>query len=307
MLIYTKDLSLEDDFSALCLAGLKNKGLSENSEYKKRLEYEISVIKEKGYAKLLLGLREFVKSIKKYEITSFINGSLAAWVLGITHFDPIKHDLIFDPVKYGLIFELFINPLRCGIGYVYIKCEEISKNHFTVSSLNDDKERICEICAMSYDEMLASKDKLLIYENSDIFLDCSIEYGEVLGDFSVDVDKMELENALKIVGGRYFDTLEHKDFYLGDTRLLFSEQIIEALTSISGCELGFADIWRRAMSKNTSEILENEFFSTCADKQKAREVLDILKEFSKCSLHKAFFLYEALSLCSNQGQAREQK
>ena len=117
---------------------------------------------------------------------------------------------------------------------------------------------------------------------------------------------MELENALKIVGGRYFDTLEHKDFYLGDTRLLFSEQIIETLTSISGCELGFADIWRRAMSKNTSEILENEFFSTCADKQKAREVLDILKEFSKCSLHKAFFLYEALSLCSNQGQTREQ-
>ena len=58
------------------------------------------------------------------------------------------------------------------------------------------------------------------------------------------------------------------------------------------------------MSKNTSEILENEFFNTCADKQKAREVLDILKEFSKCSLHKAFFLYEALSLCSNQGQAR---
>ncbi|MDY3672561.1 MAG: hypothetical protein SO038_04570, partial [Campylobacter sp.] len=96
MLIYTKDLSLKDDFSALCLAGLKNKGLSENSEYKKRLEYEISVIKEKGYAKLLLGLREFVKSIKKYEITSFINGSLAAWVLGITHFDPIKHDLIFE-------------------------------------------------------------------------------------------------------------------------------------------------------------------------------------------------------------------
>ena len=43
------------------------------------------------------------------------------------------------------------------------------------------------------------------------------------------------------------------------------------------------------------------------DKQKAREVLDILKEFSKCSLHKAFFLYEALSLCSNQGQTREQK
>lgn len=63
--MYTKDLSLKDDFNALCLAGLKNKGLSENSEYKKRLEYEISVIKEKGYAKLLLGLREFVKSIKK--------------------------------------------------------------------------------------------------------------------------------------------------------------------------------------------------------------------------------------------------
>ena len=51
----------------------------------------------------------------------------------------------------------------------------------------------------------------------------------------------------------------------------------------------------------------NSICRSCAAKQKAREVLDILKEFSKCSLHKAFFLYEALSLCSNQGQAREQK
>ena len=59
------------------------------------------------------------------------------------------------------------------------------------------------------------------------------------------------------------------------------------------------------MSKNTSEILENEFFSTCADKQKAREVLDILKEFSKCSLHKAFFLNEEISLCSNQGKKKK--
>ena len=288
MIIYTKDLSLKDDFSELCFEGLKNKGLSDNSEYKKRLEYEISVIKKAGFAELFLGLREFIKTLKNYEIASFINGSLVAWVLGITH---------FDPVKYGLIFELFINPLRCGIGYVYIKCEEISKNEFTPSLSNDDKRRICELCAMSYDEIVADKDKLLIYKNSDIFLDCSIEYGEVLGDFSVDVDKMKLENALKIVGERYFDMSKHKDCYLGDTRLLFTEQIIEALTIISGCELGFADILRRAMSKGASDVLENEFFSTCADKQKAKEVLDILNEFSKCSLHKAFFLYEALSLC----------
>lgn len=293
MLIYTKDLSLKDDFKALCFEGLKNKGLSENSEYKKRLEYEISVISKAGYAELFLVLREFIKTLKKYEIYSFLNGSLTAWVLGITH---------FDPVKYGLIFELFVNPWRCGIGYVYMKYEELSKNHFTASPLNDDKERICEICAMSYDEMLANKDKLLIYKNSDIFLDCSIEYGEVLGDFSVNVDKVELENALKIVGKKYFDILEHKDFYLGDTRLLFTEQILETLTGISGCELGFADIFRRAMSKGASDVLENEFFSTCADKQKAKEILDILKEFSKCSLHKAFFLYEALELCKNKGQ-----
>lgn len=281
MIIFTKDLP-KADFSALCFEGLSAKGLSDKAEYKKRLEYEISVIEDKGYSELFLGLKYFLGFCKKYEIESFINGSLVAWVLGITHFDPLKN---------GLIFELFVNPLRLGIGYVYVKYDEIAKNEFSTSATDDEKKRIYELYPMSFDEMVGDKDNILIYKNDEVFLECSGECERVWSDID---DDARLENAFEIVGIRHFEMSKRNDFYLDGKRLLFTEQIIEILISLSGCKAEFADILRRAMSKDESELLENEFLSTCADKQKARDTLKILKEFSKCSLHKAFLVYEAI-------------
>lgn len=74
----------------------------------KRLEYELSVIEDKGFAGYFLIVADFIK----YARTSGIPvgpgrgsaaGSIVAYVLGITN---------IDPLRYNLLFERFLNPER---------------------------------------------------------------------------------------------------------------------------------------------------------------------------------------------------
>jgi len=77
-------------------------------EYEKRLEYEISVIKDMGFPGYFLIVADFIRFAKKKGIPvgpgrGSAAGSLVAYSLGITDLDPIEH---------GLIFERFLNPAR---------------------------------------------------------------------------------------------------------------------------------------------------------------------------------------------------
>ena len=76
--------------------------------YRTRLDYEISVIKEMGFAGYFLIVADFIQYAKKSRIPvgpgrGSAAGSLVAYSLGITNLDPIDH---------GLIFERFLNPAR---------------------------------------------------------------------------------------------------------------------------------------------------------------------------------------------------
>jgi DNA polymerase-3 subunit alpha len=76
--------------------------------YRRRLEYEISVIKEMGFAGYFLIVADFIQYAKKNRIPvgpgrGSAAGSLVAYALGITG---------LDPLEYGLIFERFLNPAR---------------------------------------------------------------------------------------------------------------------------------------------------------------------------------------------------
>ena len=76
--------------------------------YRDRLEYEISVIIEMGFAGYFLIVSDFIHYAKKSGIPvgpgrGSAAGSLVAYSLGITDLDPIDH---------GLIFERFLNPAR---------------------------------------------------------------------------------------------------------------------------------------------------------------------------------------------------
>lgn len=78
-----------------------------NPEIKNRLDYELDVIKTKGYAKYFLVVGDLLREARERAILTTIRGSVAGslttYVLGITN---------VDPLEYKLPFERFLNPQR---------------------------------------------------------------------------------------------------------------------------------------------------------------------------------------------------
>jgi DNA polymerase-3 subunit alpha len=92
----------------LCEEGMKNRYGQPNEEVRRRLEYELSVIAQKGYSGYFLIVWDIVQHAKSKGIMvgpgrGSAAGCLVAYLLGITN---------IDPLKYGLMFERFLNPER---------------------------------------------------------------------------------------------------------------------------------------------------------------------------------------------------
>jgi len=80
-------------------------------ERKKRLDYELDVIKQCGFSSYFLIVSDFVRFAQDNGILvgpgrGSAAGSLAAYLLGITGLDPLDHDLLF---------ERFLNPERVSL------------------------------------------------------------------------------------------------------------------------------------------------------------------------------------------------
>lgn len=92
----------------LSCEGMKNK-FPENppEEYEKRLEYELDIIKTKGYSAYFLITADFANWARSNGIIATVRGSaagsLVSYLIGIT---------TVDPMTYHLPFERFLNPYR---------------------------------------------------------------------------------------------------------------------------------------------------------------------------------------------------
>jgi len=101
--------TLDDYLKELCFEGLKRRyGENPSEEVLKRLNYELEVIKQTGFASYFLIVQDFVNWAKKNRIVvgpgrGSVGGSLVAYLLNITN---------VDPLKYNLLFERFLNPGR---------------------------------------------------------------------------------------------------------------------------------------------------------------------------------------------------
>jgi DNA polymerase III subunit alpha len=98
----------DEELRATAYEGVAWRGLSlEDDEVKKRLDYELDVIKMKGYAKYFLVVGDLLRESRERGILTTIRGSVAGslttYVLGITN---------VDPLEYKLPFERFLNPER---------------------------------------------------------------------------------------------------------------------------------------------------------------------------------------------------
>lgn len=103
--------SIESYLDKLCLEGLHKRYGQPDQKAQERLEYELKIIKQMGYAGYFLIVWDFIHFSKNAGI--FVGpgrgsaaGSLVAYTLGITDIDPLKYDLLF---------ERFLNPERVSM------------------------------------------------------------------------------------------------------------------------------------------------------------------------------------------------
>ena len=101
----------EEYLTELCEQGLEKRHIRKTPEIKKRLDYELSIIKKMGFAAYFLIVADFVNWAKNNGIVvgpgrGSAPASIVSYLLGITE---------VDPIKYKLIFERFLNPARISM------------------------------------------------------------------------------------------------------------------------------------------------------------------------------------------------
>ena len=101
-----------DDFLLkICEEGLKERYEKITKELEVRLEYELGVIKQMGYAGYFLIVKDFIDYARSINVPvgpgrGSAAGSLVSYCTGIT---------TIDPMKYSLLFERFLNPERISM------------------------------------------------------------------------------------------------------------------------------------------------------------------------------------------------
>lgn len=119
------NIKSEEYLTKLSIQGLtlRLKGIVPD-EYKKRLLYELDVIKKMGFPDYFLIVYDYVKYAKKNGILvgpgrGSAGGSLVAYSLGI---------IDVDPMKYDLLFERFLNPGRVTMPDIDIDFPDIYRD-----------------------------------------------------------------------------------------------------------------------------------------------------------------------------------
>lgn len=106
-LVLESNNTYEEELALRAEKGLREHGLDKDPEYRKRMEYELTVIYGKGFAPYLLIVADLLLFAKRQGILTAIRGSVAGslvtYLVGITK---------IDPIEYKLPFERFLNPQR---------------------------------------------------------------------------------------------------------------------------------------------------------------------------------------------------
>ena len=95
----------------LCEDGMKERYPSDDGKLHKRLEYELSVIRQMGYVDYFLIVWDFINYARSNGIAvgpgrGSAAGSIVSYCLKITN---------IDPIRYNLLFERFLNPERVSM------------------------------------------------------------------------------------------------------------------------------------------------------------------------------------------------
>ena len=99
--------SYDDELRGMVLEGVARRGVERTEELLTRIEYELKIIKDKGYAPYFLVVADLLRFAHEQGILTTIRGSVAGsmvtYLAGITN---------VNPFLYKLPFERFLNPER---------------------------------------------------------------------------------------------------------------------------------------------------------------------------------------------------
>jgi len=97
----------DDELRHIVFEGFPKRNVDKSPEMLKRAEYELKVIKDKGYAPYFLVVADMLRFARENKILSNIrgsvSGSLVTFLAGITN---------INPIEYEIPFERFLNPDR---------------------------------------------------------------------------------------------------------------------------------------------------------------------------------------------------
>ncbi len=101
----------DDYLTFLAEQGIRDRYTDVTPPLRERLDYELGVIKQMGYAGYFLIVQDFTRKARELGVSvgpgrGSAAGSIVSYVLGITN---------IDPVKYDLLFERFLNPERISM------------------------------------------------------------------------------------------------------------------------------------------------------------------------------------------------
>lgn len=105
--IVESGLSYDDEFRKIVMDGIEKRKLEKTPELMQRIEYELEVIKTKGYAPYFLVVSDLLHYAHEHGILTTIRGSVAGSMA--TYLAQITN---VNPIEYLLPFERFLNPDR---------------------------------------------------------------------------------------------------------------------------------------------------------------------------------------------------
>ena len=181
------DATIEDSF--LYLKNLTQKGLHKRlagnipKAYEERLQYELDVIGNMGFADYILIVYDYVLYAKKNGILvgpgrGSAAGSLVAYTLGITD---------IDPLKYNLLFERFLNPERVTMPDIDIDFENTKRGQV----IDYIKNRYGESKVASIMTFATLKSKLALREMARIFSYTASDFEKLIQEIRSTLDLKE--------------------------------------------------------------------------------------------------------------------
>jgi len=141
--------SAKDYLKEEALAGLKKRYKKIEKVHRDRLNYELSVIEEKGYSPYFLIYYDMARWARERHVPINVRGSVAGsittYALGIT---------TVDPIRFNLPFERFLNPYRPSAPDIDLDiADDMREEILSYLVKKYGKEKVAQIC--TFGRMLA--------------------------------------------------------------------------------------------------------------------------------------------------------